>query len=108
MTSTNALLISEIWHRCYHRGGIEAQALFTTNPVALAQPNDFIRLTVVFTNESGLSRPVRLALVVDADRSRPLLTARSAITLLWPKTGAQTGRDTGEILVLQTRSPPES
>ncbi len=35
-------------------GYIEAQALFTTNAVALTQPGDFIQLTVVFTNTSGL------------------------------------------------------
>ena len=55
MTSTNALPGSlKFGIAATTGGGIEAQALFTTNPVALAQPNDFIRLTVVFTNESGL------------------------------------------------------
>ena len=35
-------------------GYIQAQALFSTNPVALVQPGDFVQLTVVFTNTSGL------------------------------------------------------
>ena len=35
-------------------GGVEVQALFTTNPVALVQVNDYIQLTVTFTNEAGL------------------------------------------------------
>lgn len=35
-------------------GYIEAQALFATNPVALTQPGDYIQLTIVFTNTSGL------------------------------------------------------
>src|SRR6185369_17751310 len=55
MTSTNALPgYLKFGIAPTTGGGIEAQALFTTNPVALAQTNDFIRLTVVFTNESGL------------------------------------------------------
>ena len=35
-------------------GYFEAEALFATNQVALTQPGDFIELTVVFTNTSGL------------------------------------------------------
>ncbi len=35
-------------------GGIEVQALFTTNPVALVLPGDYIRMTVTFTNTAGL------------------------------------------------------
>ncbi len=35
-------------------GYIEAQALFAANAVALTQPGDFIQLTVVFTNTTGL------------------------------------------------------
>ena len=35
-------------------GYIQAQALFATNVVALVQPGDYIQLTVVFTNTSGL------------------------------------------------------
>lgn len=35
-------------------GFIEAQALFATNQIALTQPGDYIQLTVVFTNTSGL------------------------------------------------------
>jgi fibronectin-binding autotransporter adhesin len=35
-------------------GYYEAEALFATNQVALTQPGDFIELTVVFTNTSGL------------------------------------------------------
>jgi len=31
-------------------GGVELEALFTSTPVALASPGDFIRLTVTFTN----------------------------------------------------------
>jgi autotransporter-associated beta strand protein len=34
-------------------GWVEAQALFTTSPVSLTQVNDYIELTVVFTNTSG-------------------------------------------------------
>lgn len=34
-------------------GWVEAQALFTTNPVALSAANDYIEFTVVFTNTSG-------------------------------------------------------
>jgi len=35
-------------------GGVEVQALFTTNPVALVLVNDYVQLTVTFTNEAGL------------------------------------------------------
>jgi len=35
-------------------GGIEVQALFTGSPVALSQVNDYVQLTVTFTNEAGL------------------------------------------------------
>ena len=35
-------------------GYIQAEALFATNAVALTQPGDFIQLTVVFTNTTGL------------------------------------------------------
>jgi len=35
-------------------GGWEVQALFTTNAIALTFPNDFIQLTVVFTDVNGL------------------------------------------------------
>jgi autotransporter-associated beta strand protein len=35
-------------------GGVELQALFTTNPVALVAVGDFVRLTVTFTNVAGL------------------------------------------------------
>jgi autotransporter-associated beta strand protein len=35
-------------------GDFEAQALFATNAVALTQPGDYIQLTVVFTNTSGI------------------------------------------------------
>lgn len=35
-------------------GYIQAQALFTNSPVALVLPGDYIQLTVVFTNTSGL------------------------------------------------------
>lgn len=35
-------------------GSFEAQALFATNAVALVLPGDYIQLTVVFTNTSGL------------------------------------------------------
>ena len=35
-------------------GGIELQALFTTSPVSLASVGDFVRLTVTFTNTSGI------------------------------------------------------
>jgi autotransporter-associated beta strand protein len=35
-------------------GGVEAQALFTTTPVALVLDGDFIRLTVTFTNTAGI------------------------------------------------------
>jgi len=35
-------------------GGVEVQALFTSSPVALSQVNDYIQLTVTFTNEAGL------------------------------------------------------
>ncbi len=34
-------------------GGVELQALFTTNAVALTASNDYIEFTVVFTNTSG-------------------------------------------------------
>lgn len=35
-------------------GSMEIEALFATNPVALAAPGDYIQLIVVFTNSSGL------------------------------------------------------
>lgn len=35
-------------------GGIEVQALFTTNPVSLSLPGDYIQLRVTFTNTAGL------------------------------------------------------
>lgn len=35
-------------------GGIEVQALFTTNPVSLSLPGDYIQLRVTFTNTVGL------------------------------------------------------
>jgi autotransporter-associated beta strand protein len=56
MTSTNALPgFLKFGIGATTSGGIEVQALFTTNAVAMVAPNnDFIRLTVVFTNESGL------------------------------------------------------
>jgi fibronectin-binding autotransporter adhesin len=34
-------------------GWVEAQALFTTNPVALSAVNDYIEFTIVFTNTGG-------------------------------------------------------
>ena len=35
-------------------GEFQLQALFATNPVALSQPGDYIQMTIVFTNTSGL------------------------------------------------------
>jgi autotransporter-associated beta strand protein len=56
MTSTNSLPgFLKFGIASTTGGGIEIQALFTTNPIAMVAPNsDFIRLTVVFTNEAGL------------------------------------------------------
>src|SRR4051812_12239326 len=56
MTSTNSLPgFLKFGIASTTGGGIEVQALFTTNPVAMVQANnDSARLTVVFTNEAGL------------------------------------------------------
>lgn len=35
-------------------GSIECQSIFTTNPVVLAQSGDYIQMTVVFTNNTGI------------------------------------------------------
>src|SRR5262245_57953652 len=55
MTSTNAMPgFLKYGIASTTGGGIEVQALFTSSPVALVQVNDYIQLTVTFTNESGL------------------------------------------------------
>src|SRR5256885_9056391 len=55
MTSTNAMPgFLKYGIASTTGGGIEVQALFTTSPVALSQVNDYVQLTVTFTNEAGL------------------------------------------------------
>jgi uncharacterized repeat protein (TIGR01451 family) len=69
-------------------GAFEIQALFATNPIALVLPGDYIRLTIVFTNTTGLlalpgpgSSQLGIGLY-NSGQAKPLPGGASATTLL--------------------------
>jgi uncharacterized repeat protein (TIGR01451 family) len=69
-------------------GAFEIQALFATNPIALVLPGDYIQLTIVFTNTTGLlalpgpgSSQLGIGLY-NSGQAKPLPGGTNATTLL--------------------------